>query len=209
MFRGAVLHVLEGRDDLLFHNHEEDGLRYAYPLIQYKRIRKKAAIVCVEEGADAIGQFFANCHFVIQVGEREMALEIENIKAEQIRVQLWEDEFAYHLRKWLPLNQENYQQYKQLESLAEKYAFLEQLLTGNILSFLKGVNIFLDKPLVCKITEVDAPRLTTYKNTRMMSFDVEFKSNITLPDFIGLGKGVSLGFGVVTRNTFDKNNIIK
>jgi hypothetical protein len=32
-----------------------------------------------------------------------------------------------------------------------------------------------------------------------MSFDAEFKTNVSLPDYIGLGKGVSLGMGTVVR----------
>lgn len=46
-FRGAVIHAMDGAN-VLFHNHLEGaGLRYSYPLIQYKRIHRKAAIVCV------------------------------------------------------------------------------------------------------------------------------------------------------------------
>ncbi|MDR2804596.1 MAG: hypothetical protein LBB85_02990, partial [Dysgonamonadaceae bacterium] len=37
-FRGAVINMLTS-NNVLFHNHTDDGLRYAYPLIQYKRIR--------------------------------------------------------------------------------------------------------------------------------------------------------------------------
>lgn len=46
-FRGAVV-ANSGSESLLFHNHASDeGFRYRYPLIQYKRIHRKAAIVCV------------------------------------------------------------------------------------------------------------------------------------------------------------------
>lgn len=30
-----------------------------------------------------------------------------------------------------------------------------------------------------------------------MGFDIRFKSNVSLPDYIGLGKGVSIGFGMI------------
>ncbi|MDR1783619.1 MAG: hypothetical protein LBR13_05100, partial [Dysgonamonadaceae bacterium] len=36
-FRGAVVAMLQN-NNVLFHNHTDDGFRYAYPLIQYKRI---------------------------------------------------------------------------------------------------------------------------------------------------------------------------
>ncbi|MDR1517093.1 MAG: hypothetical protein LBS52_03170, partial [Dysgonamonadaceae bacterium] len=49
-FRGAVVNLLKDKN-ILFHNHrEEGGLRYSYPLIQYKRIHGKASIVCIAEG---------------------------------------------------------------------------------------------------------------------------------------------------------------
>ena len=49
-FRGAVIAALDQKR-LLFHNHDEQGLRYAYPLIQYKVLDGKAAIVATGEGA--------------------------------------------------------------------------------------------------------------------------------------------------------------
>lgn len=54
LFRGAVLSKLQNAS-VLFHNHIADNFRYAYPLIQYKRIAKRASIVCLEEGTDVIG----------------------------------------------------------------------------------------------------------------------------------------------------------
>ena len=32
-----------------------------------------------------------------------------------------------------------------------------------------------------------------------MAFDIEFKVNLTLPQYIGLGKSVSVGFGTLTK----------
>ena len=34
-----------------------------------------------------------------------------------------------------------------------------------------------------------------------MAFDVEFKANITLPQYVGVGKNASIGFGILTKNT--------
>lgn len=56
-FRGAVIAALGEQADVLFHNHTENGFRYAYPLIQYKRVKGKAAIVCIKDGTEQIGRF--------------------------------------------------------------------------------------------------------------------------------------------------------
>ena len=198
-FRGAVIHARENAN-VLFHNHEEDGrLRYAYPLIQYKRIQQKAAVLCLGEGTEAIGEFFAACRFDVRLGERETTLEVESVKANQSLVQIWDSLFTYRIRKWLPFNQGNYGKYMALESIADRYAMLERLLTGNILSFAKGVGVRFESRVECKITAIDVPRILTYKGVKMMAFDAEFKTNVSLPDFVGLGKGVSLGCGTVVR----------
>ncbi|MDO5760613.1 MAG: CRISPR-associated endonuclease Cas6 [Bacteroidota bacterium] len=36
------------------------------------------------------------------------------------------------------------------------------------------------------------------KNIKLMAFDLEFTSNLSLPNFIGVGKNASIGYGIVT-----------
>ena len=128
-----------------------------------------------------------------------MKLEVESVNARQHLVQIWDGEFAYYIRRWLPLNQKNYEVYCQEESLAGRYTMLERLLTANILSFAKGLGIHFEGQVTARITQLDEPRLQYYKGVKLMSFDAEFKTNVSLPDYIGLGKGVSLGMGTVVR----------
>jgi len=199
LLRGAIINSLGENGDVLFHNHEGTTFRYAYPLVQYKRINQKAALVCVNEGADAVGTLFANTNFNLRLGDREVPFEVESINADQYSVQIWSTEFNYTLRKWLPLNQENYDQYSHLEGLADRCLFLEKILIGNILSFAKGVGIFLEDVVKCKILEVSEPTTQLYKGVKMLSFDVCFKTNVSIPDYVGLGKGASVNQGTVKR----------
>ncbi len=85
-----------------------------------------------------------------------------------------------------------------LEGVAEKIVFLEKILTANILSFAKGIDITINKNIECKIINIQEPYLITYKNTKLMAFNLEFKTNVYLPNFIGLGKSSSVGNGIVT-----------
>ena len=205
LFRGAIVHAMENAN-LLFHNHLENGkLRYSYPLIQYKRINRKAAIVCLGDGTEAIGQFFAACNFNVVLGDRQVKLEVEPIKPNNCLVQIWNYDFSYRIHRWLPLNKKNYKKYKQTDSLAEKYALLERILSGNILSFAKGLGIHFESQTICKLTAVDRSYVTLYKGVKMTAFDAEFKTNVSLPNFIGLGKGVSRGMGML-ESIDNKNN---
>lgn len=197
-FRGAIIDLLTEKN-ILFHNHDGEKLRYIYPLIQYKRINRKAALVCINEGTEAVGLLLNQGEFECNLGKRKVEMEIDTVKANQYLIQTWDSPFTYYLRKWLPLNQENYAEYHELEGVAEKCQFLERILKGNILSMGKGLGIHFDKEIDCKITDIETTNLLKYKNIKMMAFDMVFKTNVSLPDYIGLGKGASTGFGIVVR----------
>lgn len=196
LFRGAVIASLNNKR-LLFHNHEGTGLRYAYPLIQYKRIRQKAAIVCMAQGVEETGELFSSATFNMQLGERNINFAVENIRPQNYNIQVWETMFRYRLHNWCCLNSDNYEKFHTLEGIVERTQFLERILTGNILSMAKGIGLFFDKQVECKITSVSAPRAMRAKGVRMHCLDIEFDTNVSLPNYIGLGKHASIGFGVV------------
>lgn len=198
-FRGAVIAAVGQSDSTLFHNHDGEGFRYRYPLIQYKRIHKKAAIVCVGEGCDEIGAFFSRSDFRLQLGNQaEQLFEIEMVTPHRTVVQTWNDGFVYYINNWLPLNKENYQSYQQLEGIADRAQMLERILTGNILSACKGFGITIEGHIENKILQLDAPHPSIYKGVSWTNFDAVVRSNVSLPDYIGLGKGASLGHGIIT-----------
>jgi hypothetical protein len=205
-FRGAVINMLSS-GNMLFHNHTEDGgLRYSYPLIQYKRIHGKAAIVCIKAGTESIGEFFSTVREPVVLGRQEMMLELDSIKADSILIQIWESSFTCSLRKWLPFNSENYVRFRELTGLKEQIGFMENILIGNILSFAKGIGIHFEKELHCTVTDMEATGMMKHKGISFAAFDVLFRTNVSLPNYIGIGKGVSHGFGTVVRMN---NNEVK
>ena len=206
-FRGAILNALHGEANILFHNHVgESSFRYSYPLIQYKRIQGKAAIVCLKEGTEAIGQFFSEGTFTLNIGNRLVKMELESVLPRKCLIQTWNSMFKYRIRRWLPLNSENYQKYKVMESISEKISFLEGILVANLLSFSKGMGIYMEKEIQCKLTSLHEPFLIKNKGVKLMAFDIEFITNMSLPDYIGIGKNASIGYGIITHVRNEKNN---
>lgn len=199
LFRGAIVNTFSNNISELFHNHQNEKLRYSYPLIQYKRINGYAAILGINEGADAVEQLATRNNFTCQLGYRKVKMEISSIKSEQIFISLCDTTQYYKIQKWLPLNSENYQEYQKIEGLAERVDMLNKILIGNILSFAKGINIHIHSLLACKLTRLENTGTILYKGIELMSFDAEFQTNINLPDFIGLGKSSSINKGVITR----------
>ena len=196
-FRGAVIASLKEKD-ILYHNHLEDKFRYAYPLIQYKRIHQKAAIVCIGKGVKVIHEFFASDNFLFRIGEKSIEMKMDYAKAYDNDIGISHTTQHYRIRNWLPLNSNNYLKYQNAESFVEKIQIMERVLTGNLLSFLKGVGIHLEEQLELNITNITDQRPATYKKVKLMAFDIEFKTNLSLPQYIGIGKNASVGYGILT-----------
>lgn len=206
LFRGAVIHSLGEHPNVYFHNHlDNDKYRYAYPLIQYKRLSGKAAIVCVEDGVDIIGQFLTEVDGTLTIGDRQVTCNTGRIQPARILVQTWEEMFSYHISRWLPLNSQNYQRYKGIEGVVEKVSFLENILKANLLSMLKGLDIHLENELLLKITDIGDSYLICNKGVKMMAFNADFKCNLSIPNNIGIGKNASIGCGIVHQLRKDKD----
>ena len=199
LFRGAIIASIS-TGNILFHNHNEGStLRYAYPLIQYKRIGGKASIVCIEEGVEAIGELLANQDLCVNIGKRKIELRIEHVEAEEVEIENSETRIDYHLRDWLALNEINYALFFETDDLITRIKMLERILVGNILSFLKGIGVRIDYPLKPVIKEYKINNITNFKHIKLTSIDIDFSINIMLPNQIGLGKHSSIGAGILTR----------
>lgn len=202
-FRGGILASMGGNADVLFHNHRNEGFRYSYPLIQYKRINRRAAIVCIGEGTEIIGQFLSKSGADIKIGDRTVVPQIESMRPSRTLIQIWNDRFTYTLRNWVSLNSGNYQQYSQTAGLVDQVQMLQKILVGNILSFAKGVGIEIEGQIECEISKILHTQWKKIKGEKILTFDVEFSANISLPDYIGLGKHTSLGHGTI-RKKYEK-----
>lgn len=196
-FRGAIIHLTKEKNDF-FHNHSETGVIYRYPKIQYKTLGGKAALVCLDEGTEAIHDFFAGFHEPFIFGDKQTELKVEDIKAHQFNVGVWENSFEYQLANWLPLNQDNYLKYNEVESYHEKMQILESVLLGNLLTFCESIGIASERPIKAAITRIVNEKRIKYRGQFMQAYDVDIKTNLSIPNFIGLGKGSGLGYGVAT-----------
>lgn len=182
----------------LLHNHLEDGrLRYAYPLVQYKVVERTPMLVGLGEGAKLLAELFFQMK-AIKIDDREYPVFERDIVFKNTAVGVGEGLTDYRFGTlWLPLNQEGYPEYRNMAP-EERRGFLGRILTGHILSFFKGAGLFLPPEVrVLATVRPEEPVLTRYKDTQLMGFPGSFTTNAVLPDFIGLGKAVSRGFGTI------------
>ncbi len=198
-FRGAIVEKV-GRENDLFHNHlTSDQYYYRYPMIQYKRLGKRPAILCLEQGADELYKFFQNRDWTIYIGSRQLEMKIFSLELHHSDVGIESGVTSYEIKNWLGLNSQNYNAYQELDSLVDRISMLQKLLVSNILSFAKGIGWDVDQQIIVTINRINNSRLVNFKGQQLMAFDLAFKTNAVLPDYIGLGKSVSIGYGTVVR----------
>ena len=207
-FRAAVIEKTD-RVASLFHNHKSDTqVMYRYPLIQYKVSHKKASIICLDAGTDDIHHLLQHRDLQLRIGDRIVSFEVEDVDLHYHQVQCWNTLFEYSLLNWIGLNQTSYKRYRELEGdEAAQIDLLTSNLKGNILSFAKGIGWWVEEQVQVEITKIKAIKhLPIHKNYKeVLAFSLNFKTNVSLPDYVGLGKRVSVGFGVVKQIYTNKN----
>ena len=196
-FRGAIIEKA-GRENILFHNHiDDDKFVYKYPLIQYKVVRKQPSIFCLDAGVDEIHHLFQKKSWNINLSGNPVELKVDRLDLKTVTLNVWDKSFDYTIINWQALNEKNYPAYIKMVSFEEKAQLLQRVLTGNILSFAKGLDWHIDQPIKIQIHEIRNEQLRKMKGIHVGALDVAFSCNVFLPNFIGLGKGVSMGFGIV------------
>jgi hypothetical protein len=196
LLRSAVLQLTHF-NDLLYHNHLKDGFRYGYPLIQYKSILGKAAILYLGEGIGSIHKLFNTPGRHIKIKDKDFYLNIEKIHAQLYTLQVTEHKRYYDIINWLPLQDKNYLIYRELKNAGEKEDFLKKLLIGNILTFAKGVGWHIDHQITIEDMQIYKEKWVSFKGQKFKTFNIRFSTGVFLPPHIGLGKGAAHNYGVL------------
>jgi hypothetical protein len=183
----------------LLHNHTPDGkLRYAYPLVQYKVVKGMPVLVGIGEGAELLVSLFLKIKEIDIEGRKYPVLD-KNIEAKLNEITVNSGLFQYNFTTlWMALNQHNFEKYCSFDVNAKK-TFMNTQIRNNILSFLKGTGIWVKEEILATADVTE--KQTKFKNRHMLAFSGTFTANVTLPDYIGLGKAVSRGFGTIVRKS--------
>ena len=193
-FRASISEIA-GKEHILFHNHQDNGYRKDYSLIQYKIIRNKASLVCIDEGVDEVQHFFNNFKGTVLIGNRKRQVKIQRLFVNQFTLGVWEKRFLYRIKNWIPFNVDNYHKYHELEYLTDRTAFLENILRSNIMALASGIGWKVDKEIKAKIIDFKGQKILPVKGVKKEALSLEFETNVFLPNYIGLGRHTSLGFG--------------
>lgn len=130
-----------------------------------------------------------NSYKILEIKAHYEELEFKATKKNKIYT------YKFH-SPWLALNEKNYKIFKN-SSIKKRRSLLKRILIGNILSISKYLGYTVPKRLICDI-ELFLIR-TIFKGIDMIGFKGKFEINFLIPDYLGIGKAVSHGFGIVKK----------
>lgn len=204
-FRGFLNQQIRWEDNL-FHNHTEqpNGVLYRYPRIQYRVSQGRAALFGIQEGFDALQHFLSR-----YLDDLPEAFGNNNRMEQRTRLELAETNHTYTLHQWLGLNTIRNRDgsvvnldtiWQEQPNVSEQQAMLERILTAQLLKFCGEMGCQLPKGQlqvrILTAEDTGMRRLSSQTGqTQMRSFRIQYSTNLQLPDYIGLGKGISKGYG--------------
>lgn len=183
----------------LIHQHLTDNkLLYRAPLIQYKIVNGKPFVLGINDGAEVLQKIYQDIDY-LKIGSSEYQIKEKNIVLKTDYFGTIDEQISYSfLTPWLALNEKNYKEYQKLGTWQKRKELLEKVLIGNIISISKSLGYTVPRQIVASINRLkEVP--TSLKSTPMLGFLGTFSVNFEIPDYWGIGKSVSRGFGTVIR----------
>jgi hypothetical protein len=169
--------------------------RFLYPRVQIKILNEQIYMVGINEGVDPI----------IELTERLDILDFGNITFQvfDTEVDTKDDQFRpvgrlirYRLlTPWVALNQMTGSRYRILNNM-ERIGFLNRLLGQNIVFLAREMGIELQEKIFTKVNLTSLfPKPVDERNWG--AFSGEFRTNFLLPNYLGIGNGITRGYGAV------------
>ncbi len=199
-FRGFIGNLFSDYDLIHNHNRLTGKYIYRYPLIQFKLVSGKPAIIAItDQAVNLFSEIFMKLDKIVVDGVTIPVFE-KNLKIEDVEFGYSAETFMYEfVSPWIGLNQKNYQKYDETITIKEKNEILKRTLIGNILSMAKYLDCWLGKNQKINLELQVKEKKVNLKRKSMLGFTGIFKTNFMIPDDLGIGKSVSRGFGTVRR----------
>ena len=168
---------------------------HRYPVVQCKQIKSMLMVIGISQGADLL-QEISGGKKEFRIGENTCTVFGRDLGIRNEVFSISDKIHTYEfLTPWLALNQQNAKKFYDLKGKPERDAFMQKILTGNLNTLAKSIDYDLPAPLACE-SRVRFKRELIHREN-VMVFLGTFKTNLRIPDYLGIGQSVSLGFGTI------------
>ena len=169
--------------------------KYLYPRVQVKILNEQIYIIGIGEGVESVKAIakkmesmdFGNITFQVLNNEIEEHSDRFQPVAKLIRYRF--------VTPWVALNQTTGSRYRLLNNV-DRVNFLNRLLGQNIVFMAREMGMELEENIFTKVTLSSLfPKPVDENNWG--SFDGEFRANFVLPNYLGIGNGITRGYGAL------------
>jgi hypothetical protein len=191
----------------LFHNHYPDGksiYRSKGAPFQFKVINNEVFILALNEGVEFAESFQWPNEIKMPLGRTGLTIELALVSKSKREATFQPIAFQCYrnISPYIALNQEKYKAYLTL-SENERRAFIESGLANHILTASKWCGITVDKEkhvIKTQLIQMKAgPPIKIKDELSFTPFDVMFECNTDVPDYLGIGRFVSRGYGTMVK----------
>ncbi|NUM34590.1 MAG: DNA repair protein [Candidatus Brocadiae bacterium] len=193
LLRGYIGSVFPQYD--LLHNHEgkESRLLYRYPLIQYKIIQGFPIILGIGEKAIQILEMLSSTITKLVIHGKAIPIQEKDLETATFPFGISSEERRYFfITPAILLNSQNYKNYKN-STPEEQNQILKKCLESNLISTSKGLEYTVPARIQARFSLDIEP--VSLKGEDMLGFQGQFFVNFHIPDFLGIGKSSSRGYG--------------
>ena len=169
--------------------------RFLYPRVQVKILNEQIYIIGVNEGVESV---LSICDKFETLDFGNITFEIQECDIEHADQQFIPSKSLVRYRfitPWVALNHMTGGKYKFLTN-QEKPSYLNKLLGQNIIFLANEVGINLEDNIFTKV-KVSSLFPKPVDENKWGAFMGEFKTNFILPNYIGIGNGITRGFGTI------------
>ena len=169
--------------------------QFLYPRVQVKILNEQIYIVGIGEGVDPIKSVAEKMEF-LDFGNITFQVLDSEIEEYSDRFQPVSKLIRYRfVTPWVALNQTTGNRYRLLNN-TDRVNFLNRLLGQNIVFISREMGIELENNI---FTKVKLPSLfpKNIDENKWGAFDGEFETNFLLPNYIGIGNGITRGYGTI------------
>lgn len=186
--------------------------KFLYPRVQVKILNEQIYILGLNEGVKPVLDLVKNFDFLDFGNITFQVIDAEIDQAEN-RFQPTNRLIRYRfITPWVALNQITGSRYRFLNN-AERVVFLNRLLGQNIVFLAREMGLDIDRKVYTK-TSLTSMFPKPVDEHNWGAFTGEFRTNFILPNYIGVGNGITRGYGTIyglfnpDMFNFDENNML-
>jgi hypothetical protein len=189
--------------DLIAHKMQKKSIFFIpdvdrYPLIQYKLNRNRLSMVCLDEGSNDVNYLLQSDDLQFCIADKKITLSIEDFKINYFTLQSWNTQFDYRIHNWIPLgDMDAYISFTQMDKHEKRIGLLQEILSKDLSSIYQELGCEIDNSLEIDLTS--PIKISFSENMSPAGFSFNFTSNLSIPQYAGLGINAMLGYGTISR----------